>query len=107
MTHSLQNQLDQIISGLKENYKPEFVILFGSLAHGSFTEDSDVDMMIVKDTKRKPIWRRVDARKSFVTDLPVDIIVYTPQEFKLLKNDAHSFVNQILSEGKVLYEKKH
>jgi len=98
--------LNNFVNKLKRSYKPELIILFGSVARGDFSLDSDIDLLIVKNTRKRPLWRRVDVRKILSTEIPVDIIVYTPHEFKMLKESGSVFLKQILEEGKIIYEKK-
>jgi len=45
----IQFKLNNIISQIRDKYKPEQIILFGSLARGEFNKDSDIDLLIIKD----------------------------------------------------------
>ncbi|MCH8011755.1 MAG: nucleotidyltransferase domain-containing protein [Candidatus Marinimicrobia bacterium] len=100
------NIIDNLVARLKEFYKPDLVILFGSRARGEFSEESDLDLLIVKNTKKSPLWRRVEVRKILSTEIPLDVIVYTPREFDHLKESESAFIKEILDEGRVIYEKK-
>jgi len=101
-----QKEISDIVSKLKELYKPEMVVLFGSWARGDYSKESDVDFLIVKRTKRRPLWRRVDVRRTVGTDIPMDVVVYTPREFEELKKSGSAFLKGVLTEGKILYEKE-
>jgi len=100
------NIIDDLVNKLKKFYKPDLVILFGSMARADFTEESDVDLLIVKNTKKSPIWRRVEVRKILSTEIPLDIVVYTHSEFKKLRESGSAFIKEILAKGEVIYEKK-
>ena len=102
---NIKDEIDRMIERLVARYKPDLVVLFGSAARGEFGEDSDVDLLIVKKTRRRPIWRRVDARKAMDARIPVDVIVYSPSEFERLVRDVNSFVSQVIEEGTVLYKR--
>ncbi len=102
----VQKEISDIVSRLKNVYKPERIMLFGSWARGDFSEQSDVDFLLVKRTKRRPLWRRVDVRKIAGTDIPMDVVVYTPREFEELQESGSAFFREILKEGKILYEKE-
>lgn len=80
----------------------ELVILFGSRAKGTERDQSDIDICIVADTSAK---RRLAAAISaeIELELPVDILVYTPTEWKTCIEDETSFANKILKEGTILY----
>jgi len=100
----MNSAIEKIINSLKDNYKPQMIILFGSYANGLHTSGSDVDLLLVKDTDKRPIWRRVDAQLAVKTDLPLDILVYTPDEFDAFIRDKTSFLYQIYSTGKILFD---
>ena len=55
----LRNELKRIVSIIKKGYNPEKIILFGSLANGKIHQWSDIDMLIVKDTDKRPVDRCV------------------------------------------------
>ena len=42
----------ELIDALVEKYSPKKVILFGSYAWGKPSKDSDIDLFIVKDTRK-------------------------------------------------------
>jgi len=101
-----KNIVNHLVDKLKSSYKPELIVLFGSRTGSTFDEDSDIDLLVVKDTKKRPLWRRVEVRKKLSTEKPLDIIVYTPEEFENLKKSGSVFIKDILNQGEVVYEKK-
>jgi len=101
-----RDELSRIVSKLIDSYQPELIVLFGSFARDDYSAESDFDLLIVKDTDKRPIWRRVEVRKLIKTSMPLDIIVYTPQEFLNLKKAKSQFLESVLQEGEILYEKK-
>lgn len=86
---------------------PERIILFGSYAWGSPTEDSDVDLFIIKASAEKKINRTREVREALSdSNVPVDVLVYTPEEIKKSINESHNlFVEDIIRNGKTIYEK--
>ena len=103
---ALEKELRRIVATLTEKYKPEKIILFGSLATGRIHEWSDVDLLIVKETEKRPLDRALVAYNLLGNYRePMDIIVYTPAEVELLVNEGSFFMAEILAEGKILYEK--
>ena len=77
---------DVIIEQLKKT-KPQAIILFGSAARGEMTEDSDLDILMIKRTKKPFDDRMREARSMVRTDTPLDIIVITPEEAKSLNRN--------------------
>lgn len=102
----IESQIKNIVSNLKKNYSPEMIVLFGSYSDGTFTEESDLDLLIIKNTNIHPIWRRVQARKACKSSVPMDIIVYTPDEINLLKNNNSLFIADVFKNGKILYDRR-
>ncbi|MCX7883391.1 MAG: nucleotidyltransferase domain-containing protein [Brevinematales bacterium] len=56
MSENLQNILQEIASFIKQHFKAQKVILFGSYASGNPTKDSDIDFLVImKTNKRFPV----------------------------------------------------
>ena len=88
--------------------RPEKIILFGSYAYGTPTEDSDVDLLVVMETSASATERYLAVcRLLRPRPFPVDILVRTPQEIKRALEKGDFFVEEIVSQGKVLYERRH
>ncbi len=103
--NNLMTQIKQIVDQISRNYNPEKILVFGSAAQGRFGKDSDIDLMIVKSTKKDYFKRTYEVRCCLDTDLPLDILVYTPEELEQRRLLGDSFIQQVLAKGKVLYEK--
>lgn len=91
---------------LKESYNPEKIILFGSYAWGLPDEDSDIDILVIKETKEKPHDRIVNAAR-IISPLRkgygVDIFVITPEELKSRLDIGDQFLQEIISRCEVLH----
>lgn len=99
------DNINVLVDKIKRAYKPEMIMIFGSRARGDVNPDSDLDLLIVKKTKKRPIQRRIDVRKVLSTDMPVDVLVYTPDEFEALRQSGSAFLKTLSEEGKVLYQR--
>lgn len=99
--------LNEITRRIVEKVRPEKIILFGSYAHGKPNKDSDLDLLIIKNTN-------LPASKRFgiVSDalyprlIPMDFIVKTPREINNRLKGFDPFLKNIINNGKVLYDKK-
>ena len=96
--------LQRVISIIAKNYHPEKIILFGSYARGENNYDSDIDLLIIKESKLPRHKRALEIRKYLRgLKIPLDIIVYTKAEIEKWKNVKSTFVNNVIQEGKVVY----
>ena len=103
---ALEEELRRIIAILVEKYQPEKIILFGSLATGRIHEWSDIDLLIIKETKTKRFYRRAQALRGIKRNVPIDAIILTPNEVRFLSHEGSLFIKDILEKGSVLYEKE-
>ncbi|KKU73946.1 MAG: hypothetical protein UX98_C0003G0021 [Parcubacteria group bacterium GW2011_GWA2_47_26] len=108
MTIKYKNhQINEITKKIVEKFDPEKIILFGSYAWGKPGPDSDVDLLIVKDTKIPPIKRMTTLRDLlWGSDMAMDLLVYTPTEVQnMIRQDRNLFIEDIVKNGKILYAK--
>lgn len=98
--------IDTIVRKLVSDYQPERIILFGSHARGDAGPDSDVDLLIVKDTPERPLDRMLTARRALGrANVPLDVFVLTPEEFAETKDVIGGIAYAPAKYGQVLYEK--
>ena len=105
----LQNILQKIINRLVKGYQPEKIILFGSAASGNIHKDSDLDLALIKQTKKR-FYDRIGEVLKIVRPItpkpPIDFLIYTPYEFEQMRANNYFVRNEIVKRGKVLYERK-
>lgn len=102
-----KNVLESIINLLKDKYKPEKVILFGSFAWGVPNKESDIDILIVKNTNLSFFKRLLEVRKLVSNarkGYAFEPIVLTPKELEERLKMKDPFFTEILRQGKVLYD---
>ncbi len=100
----LRSELHRIVAKLRKDYKPQQIILFGSLANGTVGEYSDIDLVIIKNTKRRFIERLKEVALLCDYTVGVDFWVYTPEEFsRAVEQKENFFIDEIVHKGKVLY----
>ena len=97
----VQNILEQLV----RLYKPEKVILFGSLAEGHIHDGTDIDLFIIKSDVPELGVERIRQLDGLIKyRLATDFIVYRPEEVSQRLKLGDPFVKSILDKGKVLYE---
>lgn len=100
------NKIKDITKTIVEVSDPLKIILFGSYASGNPDNNSDLDFIIVKESQLPRHRRAFDIRKALIGNMvPIDILVYTPDEFESALNDHYSLLNSALKEAKLLYDK--
>jgi predicted nucleotidyltransferase len=100
------NQIIEIVDKIANDYFPDKIILFGSYAHGDYTENSDLDFLIIKDTNIPKHKRGLEIRKLFYRlPIPMDFKIYTNLEYINEIANQYSFLNSALIGSKVVYER--
>lgn len=102
----LKEMTETIVRGVS----PNKIILFGSYAKGTARPDSDLDFLVVEDGP-------FNARRSresemvrlweicFDYNIPLDFLVYSPEEIDQWKDVRNHVIAHALKDGKVLYER--
>jgi len=104
MITNFVKEIADITAQIIEKYKPEKIILFGSVARGRITDDSDADFLIIK--KETPYYgadRIRELSRMIKRGIPVDFLVYRPDEFEKRLSMGDPFLKAIIKEGTVLY----
>ena len=97
-----QEQIEEVKNRLVANYQPDKIILFGSYARGDAREDSDLDLIIVKNSaeNQNRLDRYSDAiiairgtrsAKGLVKGIELDLFVYTSEELNQLNHPYNCF----------------
>ncbi|MCY0879659.1 MAG: nucleotidyltransferase domain-containing protein [Firmicutes bacterium] len=83
----------------------ERIILFGSHARGDARPDSDWDFLIIMPSEERTIRRGIAIRQvARIPGIPMDFLVRTPSE---VQDGVPMMANDIVNEGKILYERPH
>jgi HEPN domain-containing protein len=100
------SNLQDVQKRLVQQYDPDKIILFGSsLEKGGVA--GDIDLMIVKETEKRPIDRRAEV-EALLADrtVPIDIVVYTAKELLYLYSLGSPFIEEIMEKGRLVYMRK-
>jgi predicted nucleotidyltransferase len=109
----INSLLNDLIDSLKAS-DPYKIVLFGSYANGNETADSDIDLMIILDNNDvSKTYEERQSKKLFIRKLvreinyrmALDILVYSKEELKKIKEYGNYFIDEIEKTGKVIYEK--
>jgi len=100
-------QIQRVSDEIVQKFRPERIILFGSYAYGTPTEDSDVDLLVVMPFEGKSVHKAIEIEGALRPSFAMDLIVYTPERLRerLAWNDF--FLREITEKGETLYAADH
>jgi predicted nucleotidyltransferase len=101
--------LKEMTDTIVREVNPRQIILFGSYARGDARPDSDLDFLVVEDgpfdaqrSRRAAMTRLCDIMFDYY--IPIDFLIFTPEEMEKWKDAKNHVVAHALSEGRILYE---
>ncbi|ADC64614.1 DNA polymerase beta domain protein region [Ferroglobus placidus DSM 10642] len=83
------------------------IVIYGSLARGTYTKDSDIDILVIGENKAD--WERV-SRIAYEIDYEngfrtfITTMFLTKNEFEQRLKAGDPFIHNVLREGVVLYD---
>jgi len=101
--NQFMEEIERINKQIIKMYSPEKIILFGSLARGEPKEDSDIDILVIKQSSKSKFDRVCELRRMLDYSIPLDLLVYTPEEIHTAMQQENDFISTIFTEGVVLY----
>ena len=100
-TQQIQATCDDIV----REFAPLQVILFGSYAYGTPTEDSDVDILVVMAMLQSGAWQQgLEIKRRIPTRFQLDLHVRSAAEMVYRVSHNDWFLRDVLEKGDVLYE---
>ncbi|MBF0143980.1 MAG: nucleotidyltransferase domain-containing protein [Magnetococcales bacterium] len=100
-----QETISRIVTTIIERFNPDKVILFGSHASGEPGPDSDLDLLLVMPSSLSSHKRGLPVRMLFrPSPCPMDILVYTPEEFDHWPGTVNHIVTNAVQSGMILHE---
>jgi len=105
-SQDIEGVIQRMLQKLIAEYAPQKVVLFGSHAYGVPGPDSDIDLLIIKETAERFIDRWVTVQRILTGThraLPIETLVLTPQEIKNRLAIGDQFIAEIMAKGEILY----
>jgi predicted nucleotidyltransferase len=99
--------IDKIIPIIVSLASPDQIILFGSYARGDNTEQSDIDLLIIKKGLKNDliivdsIYRALYENKIRIA---VDVLIIDYNRYLKINNEIGYIYKTIKEQGKVIYE---
>lgn len=100
----LKAELAKVLPVLIKECKPLLVYLYGSLASGSISEWSDIDLIIVRETNKRFLDRSAEVLSLLCPRVGMDITVYTPTEWREMVTSRPFIQQEVIEKGICLHE---
>lgn len=101
------SQIRQVSDEIARRFRPERIILFGSYAYGTPTEDSDVDLLVVMPFEGRRAKKATELRLSVRAGFAMDLIPITPVRLQERLKLGASFLREIMDKGELLHAGDH
>ena len=99
-----KEELKKAIVSSYKKINPVKIILFGSWCRDEEDKYSDVDIIVIYETKKRFLDRLKELYLMWDIPIAFDILAYTPGEFEKMLKEKNPFINKINREGEVVYE---
>ena len=99
-----KEELKKAIVSSYKKINPVKIILFGSWCRDKEDKYSDVDIIVIYETKKRFLDRLKELYLMWDIPIAFDILAYTSEEFEKMLKEKNPFINKINREGEVIYE---
>lgn len=96
--------IGEMVARIVTRFDPDQIILFGSHARGTAGPGSDVDLLVVMPVEGSSREQATEIDLALCDrELPLDLIVVTPEQFQRDRHRIGTIVEPAIREGRVLY----
>jgi len=90
-------------------FRPQKIVIFGSYARGTPTENSDVDVLVVMPLARgqRDVRQATAIRERVRASFPMDVTVRSPQQIARRLAQGDGFIADVLRHGRLMHKGKH
>lgn len=105
---NFKEEIEHLKKGIARRFHPKAIVVFGSCASGTATERSDIDLCVIIETNNKrklngEMSEYIYAEDGLDFDQPVDLLIYTPEEWNKHVKTPGTFANLIEKKGEMIY----
>ena len=98
------DQIEAVAKRIAEKFPVEKILLFGSYAYGEPEEGSDVDLLVVMETDKRPIQHTLDIIRSLSPlRFSIDVIVRSEKEIQRRISQGDWMLRDAYEKGRLLY----
>jgi predicted nucleotidyltransferase len=96
-------EIETYAKNVAAEFKPDKIILFGSYANKSASENSDVDLLVIMHYQGKASQQALTIRRNIPKRFPLDLVVQSPDEATRRLSEGDPFIVEAFKQGRVLY----
>ena len=97
--------IDDVVRQIIEKFEPRTIILFGSYARQEPKAASDVDLLVIIETTLPETEQAVQILQNIEYHFGLDLLVRTPANLAHRLSLGDPFLQDIMNEGVVIYER--
>jgi predicted nucleotidyltransferase len=96
--------VEKVTKKIAEAIRPDKIILFGSRARGTATEESDIDLVVVYSGQKSRREVEIEIDRLFNDrDFSMDVVVMRPEHLEDYKTVVNTLAYEITKRGQVCY----
>jgi len=99
------NDIQELSRRIAEEFQPDKIILFGSHAHGTPHEDSDVDLLVILPFEGKPLEKSLEILNRVDPRFPIDLLARRPDDSARRYAEFDPLIRDAFDHGVILYER--
>ncbi len=99
-----QESIANLTAAIAKQFKPDKIILFGSYAYGSPSDDSDVDILVLLPFKGQGFRKALEILNCIDPHFAVDLLARTPSDARKRYKEGDPLIRMAFDHGKLLYE---
>ena len=99
------NDIQAVVNRIAQAFDPERVVLFGSHARGTATNDSDVDLLVILSFEGKPFWKSLEITNYVNPAFAIDLLARRPDDTQRRYAQGDPLIREALDQGRILYER--
>ena len=100
-----RDSINELTRRIARDFDPEKIILFGSYAYGTPSDDSDVDLLVILPFQGKSFRKSLEILNKADPLFPVDLIARQPDDTARRYAQGDPLIQEVLDKGAVLYER--
>jgi uncharacterized protein len=100
-----QEAIRDLSSRIAREFNPDKIVLFGSYAYGTASEDSDVDLLVILPFDGRNLRKSLEILNRADPRFPVDLLARRPDDTARRYASGDPFIREALDHGVSLYER--